>query len=122
MYPDIATDLGVFRRGGPSDRVVGLLADWSRRKADGIIALGDDMKERLVARGIPAEGVCVCQNWADGDQIRPEPMPSGPLRIHYSGNFGLAHDIETVWRAIQELRGDNRFRFSDVLAGGESAA
>ncbi len=43
-------------------------------------------------------------------------MPPGPLRIHYSGNFGLAHDVETISRAIQVLRGDNRFRFS--FAGG----
>ncbi len=116
MYPDIATDLGVFHRGGALDRVVGMLADWSRRRADGIIALGEDMKERLIARGIPAERIHVCENWADGDLIRPAPMPSGPLRIHYSGNFGLAHDIETISGAIQVLRGDNRFRFS--FAGG----
>jgi colanic acid biosynthesis glycosyl transferase WcaI len=116
VYPDIATDLGVFRQGGPADRVVGLLADWSRRRADGIIALGEDMKERLIARGIPAELIHVCENWADGDEIRPAPMPTGPLRIRYSGNFGLAHDVETILGAIRLLRGDSRFRFS--FAGG----
>ena len=79
VYPDIATDLGVFRKDGPVDRVVGLLADWSRRRADGIIALGEDMKERLIARGIPAERIHVCENWADGDEIRPAPMPAGSV-------------------------------------------
>jgi colanic acid biosynthesis glycosyl transferase WcaI len=116
VYPDIATDLGVFRKDGPVDWVVGLLADWSRRRADGVIALGEDMKERLIARGIPAERIHICENWANGDEIRPAVMPLGPLRIHYSGNFGLAHDIETISRAIQMLRGDNRFQFS--FAGG----
>ena len=116
VYPDIATDLGVFRKGGATDRIVGLVADWSRKRADGIIALGEDMKERLVARGISAEKIHVCENWADGEQIRPEAMPAGPLKIHYSGNFGMAHDLETICDAIQELRGDDRFRFS--FAGG----
>jgi colanic acid biosynthesis glycosyl transferase WcaI len=116
VYPDIATDLGVFRKGGPPDRIVGMLADWSRKHADGIIALGDDMKERLVARGVPGERIHVCENWADGEQIRPEPMPGGPLKIHYSGNFGMAHDLETICDAIQALRGDDRFQFS--FAGG----
>jgi len=116
VYPDIATDLGVFRKGGPADRIVGLLADWSRRRADGIIALGEDMKERLVARGIPGERIHVCENWADGDQIQPKRMPAGPLKIHYSGNFGLAHDLDTICGAIQALRGNDRFRFS--FAGG----
>jgi colanic acid biosynthesis glycosyl transferase WcaI len=116
LYPDIATDLGVFRKGGPVGRIVGLLADWSRKHADGIIALGEDMKERLIARGVPAEKIHICENWADGGRIRPKPMPAGPLRIHYSGNFGMAHDLETIKAAISVLRGDARFRFS--FAGG----
>ena len=41
MYPDVAIDLGTFRAGGVLDRVVGGLADFSRRRADGIIALGE---------------------------------------------------------------------------------
>jgi glycosyltransferase involved in cell wall biosynthesis len=117
VYPDIATDIGVFRKGGPADRIVGLLADWSRRRADGVIALGEDMKERLVARGIPAERIHVCENWADGEQIRSEPMPAGALKIHYSGNFGMAHDLETISGAIEALRGDDRFQFSFVGGG-----
>jgi colanic acid biosynthesis glycosyl transferase WcaI len=117
VYPDIATDIGVFRKGGAADRIVGLLADWSRRRADGVIALGEDMKERLVARGIPAERIHVCENWADGEQIRPEPMPAGALKVHYSGNFGMAHDLETISGAIQALRGDDRFQFSFVGGG-----
>ena len=42
------------------------LADFSRKRADGIIALGDDMKARLVARGIPEHKILVAENWADG--------------------------------------------------------
>ena len=52
LYPDIAVDLNVLRPRSLLTRLIGIVADFSRKRADGIIALGDDMKARLVARGI----------------------------------------------------------------------
>jgi glycosyltransferase involved in cell wall biosynthesis len=116
VYPDIAVDLGFLQSNSIVTAIIGALADWSRRNCDGIIALGDDMKARLVARGIPEHKIHVAENWADGQQITPLPLPHGPLTIHYSGNLGLAHDINTIAGAMKRLRNDPRFRF--VFAGG----
>ena len=116
LYPDIAVDLRVLRRDSLLARAVGGLADWSRRNSDGIIALGEDMKARLVARGIDVEKIHVADNWADGSEIVPTRISEGPLVVHYSGNLGLAHDVDTIAEAMQELRCDRRFRF--VFAGG----
>ena len=54
VYPDIATDIGYFTKGGFVDSVTGRLIDWSRRRSTAIIVLGAEMKARLIARGIPA--------------------------------------------------------------------
>ena len=43
MYPDVAVDCGYFRQGSAVERSTGFLADWSRRHADGIMALGECM-------------------------------------------------------------------------------
>src|ERR1700685_1563962 len=51
VYPDIAVDLNVLKQRSIATRLIGILADFPRKRADGIIALGDDMKARLVARG-----------------------------------------------------------------------
>jgi colanic acid biosynthesis glycosyl transferase WcaI len=118
VYPDIAIDLGVLRRNSMLTSVIGALADWSRRNADGIIVLGDDMKARLIARGIPEHKIHVAENWADGRQITPQPFPDGPLTIHYSGNLGLAHDVNTIAGAMKRLRNDPRFHFVFVGGGG----
>src|SRR5437660_3542273 len=53
LYPDIAVDLHVLKRQSIITRLLGAMADISRRNADGIIALGDEMKARLIARGVP---------------------------------------------------------------------
>jgi len=118
LYPDVAVDVNYIRRGGLLDRSTGVLADLARRKSDGIIALGDCMRRRLMARGIPQEKIFVAENWADGNLIRPVPRTAAraELVVLYSGNLGLAHDVDTIAEAIEELKQDLRFRF--VFAGG----
>jgi glycosyltransferase involved in cell wall biosynthesis len=76
LYPDIAVDLGAFRKGFLLDRVVGALADFSRRRADRVITLGPSMRGRLMARGIAADQLAVAENWADGSLISPRPFPA----------------------------------------------
>jgi colanic acid biosynthesis glycosyl transferase WcaI len=116
LYPDIAVELKVLKPRSVMTRLVGTLADFSRKQADGIIALGDDMKARLVARGIPEHKIFVAENWADGCEIVRAPFREGPIVVHYSGTFGLAHEGHTIAEVMRRLRHDNRFRF--VFAGG----
>ncbi len=118
VYPDVAVSLRYIAAGGVLDRAIGLVADFSRRRADGIIALGECMRDRLQGRGIAAEKIQVAHNWADGDAIQPVPRPgdSQKLVVLYSGNLGLAHDIDTIAGAMLALKEDDRFRF--VFTGG----
>lgn len=113
VYPDVAVELGVFGRGGFWDVVTGWLADFPRRRADGIIALGPCMEERLRRRGLGDVPIHVVHNWADGGAIRALPfLRDGLLKVFYSGNMGLAHDFETVIGALGLLGEGFLFRFS----------
>jgi colanic acid biosynthesis glycosyl transferase WcaI len=120
VYPDVATDLDYFPAGGILDRVTGAIADYSRHRADGIIALGECMKQRLIARGIDSQRIFVADNWADGTAIQPMPRHGDPaqLVLLYSGNLGLAHDVDTIAGAMLALKDDERFRFLFVGSGG----
>ena len=115
MYPDVAVELGTFRRGGILDRVVGWFADGPRRTADGVIVLGECMAERLGGRGVPAETIFIAENWADGTAIRALPFRNdATLRVLYSGNLGLAHEFRTLVEALPEVarQGGVEFVFS----------
>ena len=118
VYPDVAVDLQYVPAGGVFDRAVGSLADFSRRRSDGILALGVCMRNRLLKRGLPDTKIVVAENWADSSVISPAswPEPDAPLTILYSGNLGLAHDVDTITQAITTLKDDRRFQF--VFAGG----
>lgn len=123
LYPDIAVALGTFRAGGLLDRVTGWLADGSRQRADGIIALGECMKARLIERGADPNRIAVADNWADGRAIDvlPRPGDAAKLVLLYSGNLGLAHDLDTIQGAMVDLREDPRFEFAFAGSGGRRA-
>ena len=123
VYPDVAVDLEYFRKGGLADRSTGFVADFSRQHADGIIALGECMKERLQRRGVAPERIFVADNWANGAAILPLARVGSPekLVLLYSGNLGLAHDLATITGTISSLRDDERFRFLFVGSGGRRA-
>jgi len=112
LYPDVAVELGVLRRGSLLERLIGALADWPRRHADAILVLGPCMKERLIQRGIPAERIVIAENWADGKAIRPQAFRrDGRLKLLYSGNLGLAHEFDTVVGAMEQVPEGERFVF-----------
>jgi colanic acid biosynthesis glycosyl transferase WcaI len=119
LYPDVAVDLQ-YLKSGLAERILGSLADLSRKHADGIIALGECMKQRLIGRSIPETRIFVADNWADSRSIVPMARPGDPrqLVLLYSGNIGLAHDFDTLLGAIEELREEQGFRF--LFAGSGS--
>jgi colanic acid biosynthesis glycosyl transferase WcaI len=120
LYPDVAVDLHYLKPGALAERFIGALADLSRSHADGIIALGECMKERLIARSISEAHIFVADNWADSRSIVPMTRPGDPekLMLLYSGNIGLAHDFDTLLGAMEELRDEPAFRF--LFAGNGS--
>ena len=113
LYPDVAVDLNYLKPNGILDRLIGGIADFSRHHADGVIALGECMRDRLIARGIPAERVSLAPDWANASKITPMPRPGDPAEtvLLYSGNLGLAHDLDTLTGAMLALKTDTRFRF-----------
>jgi glycosyltransferase involved in cell wall biosynthesis len=117
VYPDVAVALSVIEKASAIERLIGALADFSRRGSDAVIALGPCMRDLLAARGIPLAKLHIAENWVDSQWIAPQPFPqTAPLTTLYSGNFGLAHDSETIAAAISRLSDPRRFQF--VFAGG----
>jgi len=112
VYPDLAFELGVLRRGSPGAAVLRHLSRSVLRGADRVVALGDVMAAHLRLAG--ARQVETVHNWADGDAIRPRSIVAHPLReawgwsnrfvVLYSGNLGLAHDFDTILDAAELLR------------------
>lgn len=128
VYPDVAVDLGVLKANGWAAKIFGWLADLPRRHADRVIVLGECMRARLLTHGIDPAKIFVAENWADRNVFAGQLSTVPPLiaektiSILYSGNFGLAHDVDTISEAMIQLNGrpagENSFCF--VFGGGGS--
>jgi colanic acid biosynthesis glycosyl transferase WcaI len=112
LYPDIAIALEIHVASWTSR-----MLDYPRRRADAVIAPGRCMKARLLKHQIPDDRILVVENWADGRRIFPLPFPlQKPLRILYSGNLGMAHDVATIRAVMVHLANLPEFHF--VFSGG----
>jgi len=104
MYPDVAVDVGILAKDAWLTRALGAMADYARRNAEGVVALGECMRQRLLARGVPASNITIAENWADGARLSVgKRSPHDTLTVVYPGNLGLGHDVATLAAAIREL-------------------
>jgi glycosyltransferase involved in cell wall biosynthesis len=121
LYPDAAVASGFTREGSSLERLLTAITARTLASADAVIALGRDMQQRILdhsgGRVDPAR-VCVVTPWAEGDQLRPVDKRDNPMArslglddvftVVYSGNLGIAHDLDTIARAIELTRDDPR--------------
>lgn len=115
LYPEIAAAFGMKIAAGPVGRLLAALRDWSFRRAARIVAIGESMRDRIAARGIPRDRIAVIGNWSDDVAIVARADRSPALRaalsvpatafvLEYSGNLGRAHEYDTLLDAAERLR------------------
>jgi colanic acid biosynthesis glycosyl transferase WcaI len=112
VFPEVATVIDDFR----NEQVERLLDRTYRRllrEADGVIALGDRMRSRLVdEKGADPARVHVVHNWADCDAVQPAAKDNAFSRAHglvdkfvvmHSGNVGLSQNLDVLVEAAGRL-------------------
>ena len=112
LHPEVGLALGRFKPGLVT-WVLRALTQFGLKRADRVVVLGEDMRQRVAARGVPADRIQVVPNWADTSSIRPGP-PSTQLRtewgvadkfvVMYSGNLGLSQNLHRVLDAAALLK------------------
>jgi colanic acid biosynthesis glycosyl transferase WcaI len=121
LYPEMALWAGIVR---PARwvRVWERLHRWALGQAARVIVLGEDARDRIIAKGVPAERVVVVR---DGARIPQSIPPSGPRpgapRDHsvteevragfrfvvlHAGNLGFYGAWQTVVEAARRMNGN----------------
>jgi glycosyltransferase involved in cell wall biosynthesis len=103
LFPEVAEALGMRAL-----RVLRRARDWSLRRAQTNVALGEAMAARL-------PNAVVIHNWADAT-LHPVDIPHPRFVVGYSGNLGRAHDARTMLAAMRSLRDEQGIEF--VITGG----
>ena len=116
LYPEMALFGGLIGPGRLA-RFWEKLHRWALRRAARVVVLGEDMKERMVRKGIPPSRLAVVHN---GAVIPPETAPLPPLDsglmgairgnnrfvVVHAGNIGFYGAWETLIGAARELEGE----------------
>jgi colanic acid biosynthesis glycosyl transferase WcaI len=116
LYPDMALGADIVRA-GPMARVWEKLHRWALRRAERVVALGEDMRARIIAKGVDPSHVVVIR---DGAQVlpsnaslpRPDPDVVHAIRANFSfvllhaGNLGHYGAWNTLITAARKLAHD----------------
>ena len=126
LYPDVPIAFGLMKGDGLGAKLLEKLHRFCFRHVDRSVVLGRCMYDHLRSKGVPEDKLALIPPWADMDELEPLPRDENPLRqawglegktvVMYSGNFGLAHDIDTLRGAMDQLRDRDDIRF--VFVGG----
>jgi glycosyltransferase involved in cell wall biosynthesis len=112
LHPDMAVAAGLLRA-GPLSRVWARLHRRGLRAAASVVVLGDDMRERVLAHGVPATRVSVVRDGARpadppaGDRRLPDALRNGfRFTLVYAGNLGYSGAWGTLLDAARLLEQD----------------
>jgi len=116
MYPDMAVG-GSIVAPGLLARIWEKLHRWALKRATKVIVLGEDMRNRILAKGVGAERIEIVR---DGTEIVSADAPRPPFDqevmhkirngfrfvLLHAGNIGFYGAWETLIAAAKELSGD----------------
>ncbi|MBI3590568.1 MAG: glycosyltransferase family 4 protein [Candidatus Melainabacteria bacterium] len=99
----------------------------SFKVSDLVICLGDDMKRVIINKGVNENKIAVIRDWADTSVLYPVPNDENKFRnendlqnhftIMYSGNIGLAQDLEKVIYVANHFKNKSNIKFVFVGDG-----
>src|ERR1039458_7310912 len=84
LNPDEAIAAGWLRERSLVARLLSRMLLHSMQRADRIVALDQFMKDRIQAKGIPAEKVLVVPPWSHDDRVRFDPAGREEIRTIYN--------------------------------------
>lgn len=129
LYPQAMSAHGMSKSTGLTYKACQWVSGFTLSQCDAVIALGHDMK-KLLLDDFPgcttADKIHVVQPWAEGSELSPLPREGNSLlaqhglektfNLVYSGNLGLAHDVDTLIGGIRATQQDHTLKW--VFIGG----
>lgn len=114
LFPETLSGAGLAKSGGLLWKIGLWVSNVTFRNSDKIIAISNDIKRSMVARGVPAEKIEVVYNWVDEMAVQPVTKKDNPLfeefglsrdrfTVVYAGNLGNAQNIGIVLDGAKEL-------------------
>lgn len=133
VFPDSLATTGLAKRGSFLYNIGSKIANYTYRNADAIIVISQDIKENIMAKGVPEEKIHLIYNWIDTAAVQPVAkednhlyeelgLPRDIFKVVYAGNLGMAQGIDTVLAAAKTLQENSNIEFIIFGKGAEEEA
>jgi glycosyltransferase involved in cell wall biosynthesis len=129
VYPDVLHACNVYSKHTYTYRLFDCLVKKLLEGAAAIVVLGRDMRDLIATKINGTREVCVIPNWADVDQIQPNPVTgeaflkdrglSGKMVLQWAGNMGYPHEVETLLEAMLKLADESEIHWLFIGAGAK---
>ena len=129
LNPDEAIAAGVLRRDSLAARALGRLLQFSLDASSAVVVLDRFMRDRVVAKGVPASRVTVLPPWSHSAIVRYHEAGrarfraahglTGKFVVMYSGNHSPCHPLDAVLGAARALRRERDLAFVFIGGGSE---
>lgn len=124
MYPDMALGGGIIRPGRVA-RVWERMHRWALRRATRVIVLGEDMRERIIAKGVEPSRISIVRDGvgipthAATEDPAVTSLIRGPAQCVFlhAGNLGFYGSWDTLVRAARQVQQEG----IDLVFVGEGA-
>ncbi len=130
VFPEVAIVLEKFRS-RPVNWILDGINRFLLKRADGVVAIGETMKGRLVQRkGVGADKIHVIHNWGDCQLIYPGEKKNAFSLTHrladrfvimHAGNMGLSQGLDCIIEAARLLRDNPELMFVFIGNGVKEA-
>ncbi len=125
VFPENTIPAGLKSKKSFSYKLLKIIFDWSYRKADKLIVLGEDMKQLLIQKGVLDSSINIIPNWYDDDLILPDfnrseylgiPNLERKIVIGFAGNIGRVQGLDDFLESFVKVN-DNKLVFVAVGDG-----
>lgn len=115
LWPESLAAVGAGGEGTLLHRALGAIAGFLYKRAHRIVVVTPAFKEHLIQNWrVPAEKIALVENGVETDLFRPDGASASEVRnrfsldqrflICYVGTMGMAHGLETLIAAAEELQ------------------
>jgi putative colanic acid biosynthesis glycosyltransferase WcaI len=110
LWPESLAAVGAGSEGSALHRTLGAIAGFLYRRSDHIVVVTPGFKDHLIQHwNIPAQKISIVENGVETGLFRPCPPVKAPgtedrFLICYIGTMGMAHGLETLIAAAEQLQ------------------
>lgn len=122
IFPDSLVNTGICSEKSIFFKIGRWMENVTYKNADKIIAISEDFKTNIMAKGVPEEKIKVVYNWVDESTVYHVDRKNNPLfdkykidrdkfYVAYSGNIGYTQNMELLVHVADKLRDRADIRF-----------